>query len=74
MLQWLQDAKNFGELTDAQKELMESYDLDELMRMFEERLQEQTERHDGGNRWVGTGGTSPFGHGGANRLGPSHHH
>ena len=28
---------------------------------FEERLKEQKERHDGGNRWIGTGGTSPFG-------------
>ena len=31
---------------------------------FEERLAEQDEAHDGGNHWVGTGGTSPFGHGG----------
>ena len=29
--------------------------------MFEERLREQKERHDGGNKWIGTGGTSPFG-------------
>ena len=28
--------------------------------MFEQRLREQRERHDGGNRWIGTGGTSPF--------------
>src|SRR6476469_5967144 len=35
--------------------------MDELRRMFEERLREQKERHDGGNRWIGTGGTSPFG-------------
>ena len=33
-------------------------------RLFEERLAEQTEAHHGGNRWVGTGGTSPFGHSG----------
>ena len=39
-------------------------DLDELRRMFEERLREQTEAHHGGNHWVGTGGTSPFGHSG----------
>ena len=32
--------------------------------MFEERLKEQNERYDGGNRWIGTGGTSLFGHGG----------
>ena len=32
-------------------------------------LAEQTERHDGGGKWVGTGGTSPFGHGGYNPAG-----
>jgi uncharacterized protein with von Willebrand factor type A (vWA) domain len=37
--------------------------------MFEERLREQDERHDGGNKWIGTGGTSPFGHSGAAREG-----
>jgi uncharacterized protein with von Willebrand factor type A (vWA) domain len=37
---------------------------EELWRMLAERLREQTERHDGGNRWVGTGGTSPFGNAG----------
>ena len=40
------------------------YDLDKLRKEFEKRLQEQTERHDGGSKWVGTGGTSPFGHSG----------
>ncbi|HCH65512.1 MAG TPA: VWA containing CoxE family protein, partial [Deltaproteobacteria bacterium] len=37
---------------------------EELRQQFYERLKEQKERHDGGNRWVGTGGTSPFGHSG----------
>jgi len=36
----------------------------ELWQQFLERLREQRERHEGGNRWVGTGGTSPFGHSG----------
>lgn len=43
--------------------------LEELKRMLAERLTEQTERHDGGSKWVGTGGTSPFGHGGYNPAG-----
>jgi hypothetical protein len=43
---------------------MDGLDLDELRRLFEERLAEQDEAHHGGNRWVGTGGTSPFGHSG----------
>ena len=38
--------------------------LEELMRQFEERLKEQKARHQGGNRWIGTGGTSPFGNAG----------
>jgi hypothetical protein len=36
-------------------------DFDELMRALQERLDEQNERHEGGNKWVGTAGTSPFG-------------
>ncbi len=35
--------------------------LEELMRMLEERLREQHKKHQGGNRMIGTGGTSPFG-------------
>ena len=35
--------------------------LDELMKAFKERLKEQQSRHQGGNKWIGTGGTSPFG-------------
>ncbi|MDH4282917.1 MAG: VWA containing CoxE family protein, partial [Myxococcales bacterium] len=62
---WLQQAKeNIGELTDEQREFVENLDLDELRKLFEERLNEQDERHDGGNKWIGTGGTSPFGHSG----------
>ncbi len=40
--------------------------LEELMRTLEERLREQKGRHEGGSKWIGTGGTSPFGHGGFN--------
>lgn len=46
-----------------------AYDFDELQRMFEERLKEQNEEHHGGGYWIGTGGTSPFGHGGYNPAG-----
>jgi uncharacterized protein with von Willebrand factor type A (vWA) domain len=35
--------------------------LDRLMEMFRQRLAEQRERHQGGSKWIGTGGTSPFG-------------
>ena len=38
--------------------------LEELLKMLEERLKEQTEEHNGGNYWVGTQGRSPFGNNG----------
>ena len=44
-------------------------DWDELMETLQKRLEEQKERHEGGNKWIGTGGTSPFGHGGKNPQG-----
>jgi len=39
------------------------------METFKQRLAEQKERHAGGNKWIGTGGSSPFGHGGAHPEG-----
>ncbi len=39
-------------------------DIETIRRMLEERMKEQTERHDGGTHWVGTGGASPFGNAG----------
>lgn len=65
LLEWLKDARRrLPMLTDEERQLLEQFDADELQRLFEERLREQKERHDGGNRWIGTGGTSPFGHSG----------
>ncbi len=43
--------------------------LDELMKKFLERLKEQNEEHHGGSHWIGTGGTSPFGHSGSHPSG-----
>lgn len=43
--------------------------LDKLIEEFKKRLEEQKERHAGGNKWIGTGGTSPFGSGGFNPEG-----
>lgn len=39
-------------------------DLEALRKEFEKRLREQKERHEGGRYWIGTGGSSPFGHSG----------
>jgi len=62
-LDWL--IKDFErQLTEAEKAAIQKHGWEKLMELFKERLQEQKERHAGGNRWIGTGGTSPFGHGG----------
>jgi uncharacterized protein len=42
---------------------------DELMETLKKRLEEQEKRHQGGNKWIGTGGTSPYGNGGYNPEG-----
>jgi hypothetical protein len=69
LLDWLQEARERPDLTDEERALLEQLDPEELERLFQERLKEQKERHDGGNRWIGTGGTSPFGNGGFAREG-----
>ncbi len=43
--------------------------LEELIETFKKRMEEQQERHAGGNKWIGTGGTSPFGADGYNPEG-----
>ena len=53
------------QLSDEDKAKIESLGgLDELIEKFKERLEQQQKRHQGGSKWIGTGGTSPFGHGG----------
>jgi uncharacterized protein with von Willebrand factor type A (vWA) domain len=69
LLEWLKDPKNFPDLSPEDLAALERLAGDELMRRFLERLAEQTERHDGGDKWVGTGGKSPFGHGGQHPTG-----
>jgi hypothetical protein len=64
LLEWLKDAKALRELSEQELAAIRSLDLEQLRALYEHRLKEQKERHDGGNRWIGTGGTSPFGHGG----------
>ncbi|MBI3558610.1 MAG: VWA domain-containing protein [Deltaproteobacteria bacterium] len=61
LFEWLQNPRDRPELTDEEKAGLKNLDLDELKRMYEERLREQTGRHDGGGHWIGTGGRSPFG-------------
>ena len=59
MAEWLDAVQSRGD-----PDTEELPDLDELLEEFQRRLREQTERHDGGPYWIGTGGTSPFGQGG----------
>ncbi len=69
LLSWLRDPVPARQLSDEERAALEALDLDEVLRRLEERLREQKERHDGGNHWIGTGGTSPFGRGGTNPAG-----
>ncbi len=61
---WIRDAFE-KELSDEDIAKLTSFDsLDDLVKQFKERLAEQEERHEGGDKWIGTGGTSPFGNNG----------
>ncbi|MBW1892277.1 MAG: hypothetical protein JRF40_02425 [Deltaproteobacteria bacterium] len=62
--QWLNDPKELAEALGISESELSKLTPDELIEYFKERLKEQTERHDGGNKWIGTGGTSPVGHSG----------
>lgn len=69
VMDWLNNPENFKELTDEQRAQLEALSRDELMRRFLETMEEQDERHDGGDKWVGTGGRSPFGNNGEHPSG-----
>ncbi len=68
LMDWLEQPI-LPELTAERLAMLEKIPLEKLRKMFEERIKEQKERHDGGNRWIGTGGTSAFGHGGSHPSG-----
>jgi hypothetical protein len=57
-------------LTDEEKAMIQAMGgLDKLMERLRELMKEQKKRHEGGNKWIGTGGTSPFGAYGYNPQG-----
>lgn len=66
---WLRllNEKYLSEEEKAQIEALGGFD--KLMETLKQRLEEQHDRHQGGNKWIGTGGTSPFGNGGYNPEG-----
>ena len=57
------------ELSAEELAKIEKMGWDELMETLKKRLEEQKERHEGGSKWIGTGGTSPYGNGGNNPQG-----
>lgn len=61
---WLRDPKVMADFLGLDEETLNRLTPEQLEEYFRQRLAEQTERHDGGNRWIGTGGTSPVGHSG----------
>ncbi|HNF66149.1 MAG TPA: VWA domain-containing protein [Plasticicumulans sp.] len=56
-------------LSDEERAQIEELGWDELMRRLIERLAEQRDAHHGGDHWIGTGGSSPYGHSGVNPAG-----
>lgn len=66
---WL-DARLMQHLTEEERAQVKALGgLDALMETLRQRLEEQKGRHQGGSKWVGTGGTSPFGNAGYNPEG-----
>lgn len=55
--------------TEEERAALEEMDWEELMETLKERLEEQDERHEGGDKWIGTSGKSPFGAYGFNPAG-----
>lgn len=64
LMEWLKQSLPPLQISPEEMNRLKALDPEEIRRLFEERLKEQKEKHDGGNRWIGTGGTSAFGHSG----------
>ena len=62
--EWLRNPAEMAQALGIEEKDLKSMTPEELIRYFFDRLREQTEAHHGGNRWIGTGGTSPVGHSG----------
>ena len=62
--QWLKEPQMVADALGIDESELADLTPDQLIEYFKERLKEQTGEHHGGNRWIGTGGTSPVGHSG----------
>ena len=69
VLKWLEKALPPLHISPEERKQFQNWDLDELRRQLEERLRTQKGEHHGGGNWIGTGGTSRFGHSGYNPAG-----
>ena len=67
--EWLKKIAELYLTPEQMSEITALGSWDEIMEALKQRLAEQKERHQGGSKWIGTGGTSPFGHGGFNPEG-----
>ena len=67
-LDWLRKNLELN-LSPEEKAKIEKMGWDELMETLKKRFEEQKERHEGGSKMIGTGGTSPFGANGFNPQG-----
>jgi hypothetical protein len=61
---WLENPKVLADALGIDESALKKMTPEELIDYFKERLKDQSERHDGGGKWIGTGGTSPVGHSG----------
>jgi len=62
--EWLKNPKKMADALGVDENTLKKLAPDELIEYFKKRLKDQDGRHDGGNKWIGTGGTSPVGHSG----------
>ncbi len=62
--EWLRNPKEVADALGIDEKKLSHLSPDELLEYFKERLKDQDGRHDGGSKWIGTGGTSPVGHSG----------
>lgn len=69
VLKWLEKALPPLQIDPQQRQPFAPWDLEEMRRALEERLAKQDGEHHGGSYWIGTGGTSPFGHSGYHPAG-----
>ncbi|MCF8476653.1 MAG: VWA domain-containing protein [Pseudolabrys sp.] len=67
--EWLRKLADKYLTEDEKKQIEALGGLDKLLETLKQRMAEQKGRHQGGSKWIGTGGTSPFGHGGYNPEG-----